>query len=249
MLFVGAVHEARPALEAVLHHDCQVVGLVTLEPGRAATTAGFVDLATAARQAGVPVLETGNLNHPGEVARVRDLKPDLIVVVGWTRLLGEELLALPRRGCVGFHASMLPHNRGRAPVNWAIIRGEKETGNTMMYLAGGADTGDIIDQQRVAIDDEDTCATVYDKVGEAGAAMLRRHLDGLLAGTAPRRCQDDSQANLLPKRTPDHGNHHLGPVGPAGLRLGPGPDPAVSRCIHPPGRAAFDRVVRLPARR
>lgn len=205
VLFIGAVHEAEPALAMLLEAPCQVVGVVTLAPEKAAATAGFIDLAPMAHGAGVPLLTTTNLNAPDEVEKVRALQPDLIVVVGWTRLLGDALLQIPGRGCIGFHASLLPHNRGRAPVNWGIIHGEKEGGNTMMQLAAGVDTGDIIDQQAFPIDADDTCDTVYRKVGMAGADMLRRHLRALLDGTAPSRPQDHSQANLLPKRTPAMG--------------------------------------------
>jgi methionyl-tRNA formyltransferase len=90
-------------------------------------------------------------------------------------------------------------------VNWAILKGERETGNTMMFLAPGADTGDIIDQRPVAIGPDDTCADVYRKIGETGAEMLRAHLPALLEGTAPRRPQRHDAADLLPKRTPEMG--------------------------------------------
>ena len=204
-MFVGAVHEAEPALRALLEAKADVVAVFTLNERLAARTAGAVDLGPTAAAAGVPVFRTENLNRPDEVERVRALSPDLIVAVGWTRLLGAELLRIPARGCVGFHASLLPRNRGRAPVNWAIIRGETVTGNTMMFLEEGVDTGDIIDQRPVSIEPDDTCATVYEKVAAAGAVMLRSHLPALLAGEAPRRPQDHDGASLLPKRTPDMG--------------------------------------------
>jgi methionyl-tRNA formyltransferase len=204
-VFVGAVHEAMPALTALVDCGAQVVGVFTLSDRMAARTAGFVDLREPARRHGVPVFLTENLNADDVVERIHTLRPDLLVVVGWTRLLSDALLALPGRGCVGFHASLLPRHRGRAPVNWAILRGEPETGNTMMYLAAGVDTGDIIDQRVIPIEEEDTCGTVYEKVGAAGAEMLTAHLAGLLAGTAPRRPQVHGGADLLPKRTPAMG--------------------------------------------
>ncbi len=205
MVFVGAVHEARPALAALLGASVDLVAVITLTPSAAVRAAGFVDLAGMVKPQGIPVMETDNLNAREDVARVRAMGPDLIIVVGWNRLLGDELLAIPTRGTVGFHASLLPRHRGRAPVNWAIIRGETITGNTMMYLAPGADTGDIIDQRELAVDLHDTCATVYEKVGESGAEMILEHLPALLQGTAPRRRQEHDQADLLPKRTPGMG--------------------------------------------
>src|SRR5262245_56132756 len=205
ILFVGAVHEAEPALRALIGAGAPVAAMVTLTGAGAARTSGAVDLGAIAEPAGIPVLRTDDLNAAAEVERVRAIAPDLIVVVGWTRLLGEPLLAIPPRGCVGFHASLLPRGRGRAPVNWAILRGETETGNTMMFLEPGADTGDIIDQRPVAIGPDDTCASVYAKVGEAGADMLRAHLPALLAGRAPRRAQAEAGASGRPHRTPESG--------------------------------------------
>jgi methionyl-tRNA formyltransferase len=204
VVFIGAVHEAVPAL-SVLLSAADVLEVITLPPERAGATAGFVDLEPQAARAGVRLLRCADVNSAA--THIKALRPDLIVVTGWTRLISPELLAVPRRGCVGFHASMLPRNRGRAPVNWAILRGEKTTGNTMMYLSADADAGDIIDQRPVAIGPDDTCATVYAKVGVAGADMLRCHLPALLDGTAPRRPQDAGNGGhaLLPKRTPAMG--------------------------------------------
>jgi methionyl-tRNA formyltransferase len=205
VIFVGAVHEAVPALGVLLDSDAEVAEVVTLPAERAAGTSGFVDLEPLARAHGVAVRRCADINSAESVRYVRGLRPDLMVVTGWTRLLSAELLGVPARGVVGFHASLLPRYRGRAPVNWAILRGEAETGNSMMFLDAGTDTGDIIDQQTVPIAPDDTCATVYTKVGEAGADMLRRHLRALLEGIAPRRPQGPADGSPLPKRTPGMG--------------------------------------------
>ena len=205
VIFVGTVHEAVPALGVLLDSGVEITEVVTLPAERAASTAGFVDLEPLARAHGIEVRRCADINSADSVRHVRELRPDLMVVTGWTRLLSAELLGVPRRGVVGFHASLLPRYRGRAPVNWAILRGEARTGNTMMYLDAGTDTGDIIDQQAVPIGPDDTCATVYAKVGEAGADMLGRHLRALLDGTAPRRPQGPADGPPLPKRTPGMG--------------------------------------------
>jgi methionyl-tRNA formyltransferase len=205
VVFVGAVHEAKPALAELLNSPVEVAEVVTVPRERTTRLSGYVDLEPLARAHGVHVRRCENINGAEEVKHLRQLAPDLLVVVGWTRLLGADLLAVPSRGCIGFHASLLPRYRGRAPVNWAIIRGESETGNTMMYLDVGTDTGDIVDQRRIPIRADDTCASVYTRVAEAGADMLRQHLPGLLAGTAPRRPQGDADEVALPKRTPAMG--------------------------------------------
>ena len=205
VIFVGTVHEAAPALNALLDSGAEIAEVVTLPEERSTATSGFVDLEPLARAHGITVRRCANINSAESVERVRQLRPDLMVVTGWTRLLSAELLSVPPRGVIGFHASLLPHYRGRAPVNWAILRGDAVTGNTMMYLNAGTDTGDIVDQQTVPITPDDTCATVYARVGDAGAEMLRRHLPALLDGTAPRRPQGPADGPPLPKRTPEMG--------------------------------------------
>ena len=134
ILFVGAVQEGHRCLEGLVEAGERVDAIVTLDPELGATTSGWVPFDDLAARLDVPLLTVRDLNRPEEVVRVEALRPDLIIVVGWTRLLGEALLRLPRLGAVGFHASMLPRNRGHAPVNWALINGERETGYTMFFL-------------------------------------------------------------------------------------------------------------------
>ncbi len=205
LLFVGAVHEAEPALAALIDTSVDIVEVLTMPIAQGSGPSGYVDLEPLAAAHGIPVRRTANINAVEEVEHIRQLAPDVIVVVGWTRLLGADVLAIPPKGCIGFHASLLPRFRGRAPVNWAILRGERETGNTMMYLNVGTDTGDIIDQHHVAIEPADTCASVYRRVADAGGKMLREHLTAILDGTAPRRPQERSNGDVLRKRTPAMG--------------------------------------------
>jgi methionyl-tRNA formyltransferase len=209
VIFIGGVHEAEPVLRGLLEcapdAGADVVAVFTLSAQAGAKVSGPVDLAPLAQRSGVPVHRVDNVNDPDVVERIRGLRPDLIVCAGWTRLLKDALLRVPARGCVGFHASMLPKHRGRAPVNWAILRGETRAGNTMFMLDPEADTGDIIDQRAVPIAPDATCADVYAAVAAAGAEMLRTNLRGLLDGTAPRIPQPISVGEPLPKRTPAMG--------------------------------------------
>lgn len=206
VVFIGAVHEALPALEAVVQHpDAELAAVVTISEAAAAGASGVVDLAGVAAAAGVPLLRHDDVNSPAGVDAVASYRPDLLVVVGWSRLIGAELLALPTHGVIGFHASLLPRHRGRAPVNWSLIRGETETGNTMMLLSAGVDAGLIVDQRRIPLYVDDTCATVYERVAASGAEMLRDNLGALLRGAAAARRQDDELADYLPKRTAEMG--------------------------------------------
>ncbi|HZI93269.1 MAG TPA: methionyl-tRNA formyltransferase [Patescibacteria group bacterium] len=204
-LFVGAVEEGRRCLEAMLADGERFAGIVTLKDDLAAGTSGAVSFDEIARERGIPLIKVGDLNAEANIARVREIAPDLVLVIGWTRLLGPALLKMPRLGCVGFHASLLPRYRGRAPVNWAIINGEKETGNTMFFLDEGVDTGDIIAQRRIPIAGHDDCATLYRKVANSAIGMLRENLPLLKHGRAPRMAQDHSKATVMPKRSPEDG--------------------------------------------
>jgi len=204
-VFVGAVEEGKRCLEALLREGEPIAGAVTLKEAWAVRTSGAVPFDDLAERHAFPLLKVRDLNHPMNVERLRSLEPDLILAIGWTRLLGPDVLAMPRFGCVGFHASLLPRYRGRAPVNWAIINGEGETGNSMIYLDGGVDTGDVIAQRRIEIAYEDTCETLYAKVAASAIEMLREHLPALKTGSAPRHRQDASRATVMPRRRPEDG--------------------------------------------
>lgn len=189
----------------LLESGVEVQTVLTPPEAHRERLSGWVDLGPLAQRHGVTVERVDDVNAAAVVSRIARLAPDLIVVAGWTRLLGESILAIPKHGCVGFHASLLPRHRGRAPVNWAILLGEQMTGNTMLMLSPEADGGDIVDQRQVPIKPEDTCADVYAEVGRRGAEMLHEHLGALLAGAAPRTRQDHRHADVLPRRTPAMG--------------------------------------------
>jgi len=205
ILFVGVHREAEAPFRWLVGSGENVAGLVTLTPAARAAVSGAVDLAAIASAAGVPVLEVASVNEAGCVAWSRERSPDVILVVGWTQLLKHEMLSLPSTACLGFHASLLPKYRGRAPINWALIHDETETGNTMIVLEPGADEGDIVAQRRIPITDDDDCATLYDKVAATEVEMLAEVLPLVRAGTLPRRRQDASQASVMPKRRPEDG--------------------------------------------
>lgn len=183
----------------------QLVAVATVPTSARSLPAGYVDLAPFAAARGLPVMDGRSLGFAETLADLSALDLDLMVVCGWTRLVPAAALGIPRRGCVGFHASMLPSHRGRAPVNWAIIHGARETGATMLMLDAGVDTGAILDQRPVSIGPFDTCATVYSKVAEAGVAMLRAQLPALLAGTLSGVAQAADDGDVLPRRTPEMG--------------------------------------------
>ncbi len=142
------------------------------------------------------LVESGHLVcHFNDYQNVRDIEPDLIVVAGWRRLIPPDILAVAPT--VGFHSAKLPQYPGRAPVPWALLRGDTETANTMFYLDDGVDSGDIIDSRRIPILQTDTPERLYVEMADTLADMLRKHLPGLLDGTALRKPQDASKRGPL----------------------------------------------------
>lgn len=205
IVFIGVHMEARAPFTYLVESSYNILGLVTLKPESMPKVSGAIDLTDIAKRAQLPVFRVHNVNEPEAVEWIRQKTPDLLLVVGWTQLLKPELLRVPRIKCLGFHASLLPKSRGRAPVNWALINGETGTGNTMIVLDPEADTGDIVAQRTIPITDEDDCKTIYEKVGRTEVEMLHEILPMIQRGVLPRKKQDDTRATTMPKRRPEDG--------------------------------------------
>ena len=153
----------------------------------------------------IPVLQFEKIRLPEGVAALKDFAPDLIVTAAFGQLLSAENLAIPRLGCINVHGSLLPKYRGAAPIQWAIIDGETETGITTMMTAIGMDTGDILLVDQIAIDPDETAGELFERMAVLGAETLRRTLLALEAGTLVRIPQDESQATKCPMLKKEHG--------------------------------------------
>lgn len=153
----------------------------------------------------IPVYQPVRLREEENEAIIRELNPDVIVVAAYGQILPERILNIPRLGCINIHASLLPKYRGAAPIEWAIIDGEKETGVTTMYMAKGLDTGDMIEKCVVPIDEKETGVTLHDKLADAGAKLIISTLKLLEAGTAVRTPQEDSLSCYASMLTKDMG--------------------------------------------
>jgi methionyl-tRNA formyltransferase len=165
----------------------------------------FRSVVERARQAGLPVIVPESANAAEIVASVACVEPDLLFSFYFREILRPEVLALPRRGALNLHGSLLPRYRGRCPVNWVLVNGEHETGVTLHYMDAKPDRGDIVAQRAVPIADDDTALTLNRKLGEAARALLRETYPLLVAGTAPRRAQDHAGASYFGGRRPEDG--------------------------------------------
>ena len=205
--WVGFHAEGLAALQALLDARAPIAAVLTLQPELAAKRSGGdgVDYAGVCARYGVPLHYIAGINEPDAFRILQDVAPDVLFVIGWHQIVRPPVMRLARRGLIGAHASFLPHNRGSAPINWAIMRGERQAGNTLMWLAEGVDEGDIIAQRAFPISPYDTCATLYARVAATNREMLLEILPQLLAGERPGRPQERSTEPVLPRRRPADG--------------------------------------------
>ena len=154
---------------------------------------------------GVPVFAPEGVNTPEWIARVAALQPDFIFSFYYRKLLSNEIRATAARGALNLHGSLLPKYRGRCPVNWVLIHGEQETGVTLHYMVEKPDRGDIVAQRAVPITDDDTALSVFHKLTDAAALLMRETYPQLCAGTAARLPQDQSRASYFGGRRPEDG--------------------------------------------
>lgn len=153
----------------------------------------------------IPVYAPEDINHPVWVDKISDLQPDILFSFYYRDMLKQPLLNIPRQGCLNLHGSLLPSYRGRAPINWVLVKGEKETGITLHHMTVKPDDGDIVCQRLVGINDADTAFTLNQKMVHEAGIMLDECLPHVIAGTASCFPQDHSRASYFGRRTPDDG--------------------------------------------
>ncbi len=202
IVFMGTPQFAVPTLQALLAEDNLEIVAVVTSPDRRGGRGQKQTIRSAVKQAALEahlkLLQPVNLKAADFVEAYRDLKPDLAVVVAF-RMLPEVIWSAPVFGTINLHASLLPAYRGAAPINWAIISGEKETGLTTFIIARDIDTGGIIFQEKVPISPDDTAGSLHDKLMLLGAPLVVRTVQAILAGKATIKEQDDSLATKAPK--------------------------------------------------
>jgi methionyl-tRNA formyltransferase len=200
IVFMGTPDFAVPSLEALLKSEDHVVGVVT-QPDRPKGRGHILappPVKTIAQRTGIPLLQPLKLKTQDFIDALAAWKPDLIAVTAFGRILHAPILSLPPKGCVNVHGSLLPKYRGAAPVQWAVINGETETGITTMLMDEGMDTGPMLLQERILIMPEDTAGTLAPRLAELGGRLLIETIRQLKAGTLKPRAQDSSQATIAP---------------------------------------------------
>ncbi len=203
ILFMGTGSFALKSLIKLHDNGREVVGVFTkpdTAKGRGMKLI-FDEVKTAAIERNIPVYQPKSLRDGEALGIIKDLSPDIIIVVSYGKILPKEILDYPALGCVNIHGSLLPKYRGAAPVQWAVINGDRETGVTSMYMDVGLDTGDMLLTKKTEIGEYETSGQLYERMGELGAELLIETLDTIEKGAAVRIKQDDALATYAPMLT------------------------------------------------
>jgi methionyl-tRNA formyltransferase len=200
IIFMGTPDFAVPSLKALLDNGENVVCVITQPDrpkgrGRKLAPPPVKELAV---QNGLPVMQPATIKEEGFLDKIKEFKPDLIVLTAYGRILPGSLIHLPPHGTINVHASLLPKYRGAAPIQWALINGETETGVTIMQMDEGLDTGDILLVEKLLISPDDTAGSLFGKLAELGGKALKKALDLLKADKLTPVRQDDNLATHAP---------------------------------------------------
>ncbi|MBR3643228.1 MAG: methionyl-tRNA formyltransferase [Parasporobacterium sp.] len=196
VVFMGTPDLAVTVLDAIVQSSHNVTAVVTREDkqkGRGKELS-MPPVKAYAIEHDIPVFQPVKIKTEEAVATLRSFDADIYVVAAYGQILSEEILSIPKKGCVNVHTSLLPKYRGSSPIQWAIIEGETQTGVTVMQMDAGMDTGDILFTQTVAIDPKETGGSLHDKLADTGAALIVKALDEIEKGNVNPVKQDSAQA-------------------------------------------------------
>lgn len=199
IVFLGTPDFAAGSLNKLIENNYEIAG-VFCQPDKAkgrGLDVSYSPVKTLALEHNIPVYQPAKMRDGEALAIMQELKPDIMVVVAYGKILPDDILAVPPLGAINVHGSLLPQYRGAAPIQWSVINGDKKTGVTTMYLATEMDSGDTIYSEETEIGEFETSGELYDRLTLIGADLLIKTLKDIEAGTAPRTPQDHSKATYV----------------------------------------------------
>ena len=199
VVFMGTPDFAAASLKKLIEENYEVAGVFTQpdKPKGRGMELSFSPVKELALKHGLPVFQPEKMRDGTALGILQDLKPDILVVVAYGRILPDEMLAVPQYGAVNVHGSLLPKYRGAAPIQWAVLNGDTVSGVTTMYLAHDMDAGDIIYKAETEIGEFETAGELFDRLMDMGAELLIKTLRDIEAGAAPRTPQDPAEASYV----------------------------------------------------
>ena len=236
IVFMGTPDFSVPALEALVEGGHEVVAAITQpdKPKGRGKAVLMTPVKEKAMELGIPVYQPVKVREPEFVEKLRQMKPDAIVVVAFGQILPKSILEIPRYGCVNIHASLLPKYRGAAPIQWAVIDGERESGVTTMFMNEGLDTGDMLEKEAVTLDPKETGGSLHDKLSAIGGRLILSTLKGLEDGTlkgTPQTDEGTCYAKMLKKSLGDI-DWTMDAAAIERLIRGLNPWPSAYTCLH-----------------
>ncbi len=199
IVFMGTPDLGAKVFEKLISSNHNILAAVTQpdRPSGRGKKMRFSPVKELALEHNIPVLAPHKAKDQAFIKELKDYNPDLIVVAAYGQILPESIINLPKHGCINVHTSLLPKYRGASPIQWAIMNGDEKTGVTIMHMDTKLDTGDIIIQEEVLIDENETADTLHDKLAICGGNLLLEAIDLIEEGKAPRIKQDDSKASYV----------------------------------------------------
>ena len=196
IVFMGTPDFAAASLQKLIDEKYNIVGVFTQpdKPRGRGMDMAFSEVKTLALQNGLSVYQPATLRDGEALEQLRALQPDLIVAVAYGKILPTEILDLPPLGCINVHGSLLPKYRGSAPIQWAVLNGDRITGVSTMYLAERMDAGDVIFSEETEIGETETSGELFDRLMDMGAQLLHKTLRAIADGSAPRTPQNEDEA-------------------------------------------------------
>ena len=204
--FIGGVKFSLEILKAILHENYSVDVIFSYDESKIKFYSDYISFDEISKKHKIKNVKIMNINDEKNIELLKKIKPDLILVMGWSQLLKDEIIEIPRLGVIGSHPTELPKYRGRASLPWSIIKGLKESALTFFYITPGVDEGDILDQRKLKITDDEDATSLYEKMINLGKEMITNNLPLLEKGKASRIKQDPSKfIENWSKRTPQDG--------------------------------------------
>ena len=192
------------SIEALLRNGFEILAVFT-HKDNPVENIWFDSVAELAASQDIPVFAPDNINHPIWVRKIRQLKPDILFSFYYRNMVGPSILEIPPAGCLNLHGSFLPRYRGRCPINWVLVNGERETGVTLHYMTPQPDDGDVVCQRKITITDDDTAKSLHEKAVKTSSSMLDEILPLIKEGNAPCKPQDHSKSTYFGGRRPEDG--------------------------------------------
>lgn len=202
-VFIGTVESSYTALEEMIKKDVEIEAVFTKKNN--SFNSDHRSLEPLAAKNDIKTYFIDNINDKINIKILKKIEPDFIFVIGISQIIKKEILEIPKYGCIGFHPSLLPKNRGRAVIPWAILSEWEKTGVTLFYLDANMDSGDIIIQKEIEIDERETASTLYEKVIDSLKCLIKNNINKILNNKIERITQNEGNATYCCKRTPKDG--------------------------------------------